>query len=227
MATQFRRRVLILILVLLCGPWAAARAGAAEKPRVPFSKAQILKMGSERFCGWWAKQNRGTMNGSEQGLDSCAIYYAAVRREANRVQLRRLPLKDRVRLMKAYNALAGWETNVVSMESVYEGGGTMYEHRAARQGARNEDLLAKCLRDYRAPAPPGNATNTLFANSLVRLRRLRPKHETSDKDYALYKQQRLKALADLATLAASVSWLPPLSQKDIAEYVWRIAQEVP
>ena len=219
---------------LLLLPGIAQAVDAQPTPKqlraqMKLTDAQILRMGHERFCEAWGARNTDWMNGSEASRDACALAYEPIRRAENRRLLARLPQKDRQNLLAAIRMASVWEQKRIETEYNFAGGGTMFAHWSARKDAVIEDLMARCLREYRARSGRDRSPN-LFQRSLAKVRTVRPRPSgdyPDAKSYAYYRRYQKEQLSALMLLRQKALRLPPRPRALIAEYVWRRVEDAP
>lgn len=163
------------------------------------TKAEALKM---RYDGLVDFANQHAPQANEVQCDNLARWYADIRNQANRRALKGHP---GVKALEAATlALTRWTSGRWNLEYLYNGGGTMYIHAAARYMASIADAEADAIAAWSAKGKTGEV------GAFKPFRVAAPKlPEFSGTPPAEYRKALDEDVVLLTRLQAAVRALPP------------------
>lgn len=126
-------RVLAPLTLLIIFTHSSLRA-EEEEPTKPVPQALALKLGPDKLTAH--------TSGSESGQDRAAQLYATAKRIDTEHKLAQKDVTLVVYLNDWRDGITKCRQGVFSLAYTYHGGGTMYSHAGARDGAAMEDFLA-------------------------------------------------------------------------------------
>jgi hypothetical protein len=140
----FRHAALLTTLITLSSP-----AIAQDGKKGPLTQNQALKLGPEKLTAY--------TNESEAGQDQAAFLYATAKQIQTEQALALKDLEQVVTLREWRDAITKCRQGAFSLAYIYNGGGTMYSHAGARDGAMVEDFLADFAKSLPLPQGKGSA----------------------------------------------------------------------
>lgn len=146
MTTPVRLRTLpfALFLGILCLCGLAAAAPARE-----ITAAEALRLGPDRFAEAYVERSG---NLSEAGYNEAYIRYSEHRRAANDAAARKLSSRQREWVIAARSGLAAWDNAFHQLDTLRNGGGTMYVHAGVRAVGPREEQIARLIASLRGSA---------------------------------------------------------------------------
>ena len=170
-----------------------AMTGAREdgSKAAPLTQSRALKLGPEKL----AEQT----DGSEAGQDHAAHLYATAKRIETESALAQRDLEQVVVLESLRDVISACRRGSCSLAYIVNGGGTMYSHAQARDGAEVEDFLASIAKSLPLPEGKGSEKAAKQIDDAITFLKKLEIIETGDND------ADKKSRADLAEEVKRVS----------------------
>ena len=141
-----------LPLLVVAVALTASQSGAQDKDKkakkAPLTLSLALKLGAENLTSY--------TDGSEAGQDQAAHLYAIARQIETERTLAQKDLKQVAALREWRDAISKCRRDATGLAYIVNGGGTMYSHGGARDGAAVEDFLAELAK--RLPLAEGKGS---------------------------------------------------------------------
>lgn len=146
----------------------ASIAGSAlaqgTEGRLGKSCEEILAMSPEQWTSYYMQQKGDS---SEASQDAAARVYGACLKERNDEALNDLQAPDRERILKYKELFVQFRQDVIQVQSLYAGGGTMYSHANARAVVADESLFYTLILINTRPVDPPNIERRMRIFDLI------------------------------------------------------------